>query len=71
MKTASKYHEEKQKKYDRDHHHRLLARRHDHCFLQHHSYLGKSNDHCYLNLPEDMLEDNPLDRKYQGKTAVG
>ena len=34
---------------------------HNHCFLQHHSYLGKSNDHCYLNLPEDMLEDNPLD----------
>ena len=51
----------KTKKNDRDHHHRLLARRHDHCFLQHRSYLEKSNDHCYLNLPEDMLEDNPLD----------
>ena len=31
-------------------------------YNQNHCYICDSNvEHCYLNLPEDMVEDNPLD----------
>ena len=34
----------------------------DHCHHLHNLTASKCHqDHCYLNLPEDMLEDNPLD----------
>ena len=34
----------------------------DHCHHLHNLTASKYHqDHCYLNLPEDMLEDNPLD----------
>jgi hypothetical protein len=37
-----------------------VANQSNHCHLHHHPCLEKIDDHCYLNLPEDMLEDNPL-----------
>ncbi len=31
-------------------------------YNQNHCYICDSNvEHCYRNLPEDMVEDNPLD----------
>ncbi len=41
-------------------------------YNQNHFYICDSNvKHCHLNLPEDMVEDNPLDlpRKHQGETG--
>ncbi len=32
-------------------------------------FCDSNAEHCYLNLPEDMVEDNPLDlKKHQGET---
>ncbi len=35
-----------------------LHHHHDHLILQN---CDITSDHCYLNLPEDIVEDNPLD----------
>ena len=32
-----------------------------HCRHQHHCHHNDTAEKCYLNLPEDMVKDNPLD----------
>ena len=41
--------------------HQDLHHRFGHCHQHHRPCLENHTDHCYLNLPEDMMEDNPLD----------